>query len=113
MGDHIGVAALILRSQWILYIRLDMDLRVLLFTLFLLVVVSLPALKADDLSQIDSPMMDLIEDDSLARIVSSDRKSDDMDPFVSGTELDDEDGVSEEFSDSHYDDDDDADSKPE
>merc|ERR1711915_900411 len=58
--------------------RLDMDLRVILFTLFLLGVVCLPALKAEE---IDSPTMDWFEEEGLTRILEKDdeMESDDYD----------------------------------
>merc|ERR1711872_641636 len=58
--------------------RLDMDLKVILFTLFLLGVVCLPALKAE---VIDSPTMDWFEEEGLTRILEKDNEmeSDDYD----------------------------------
>ena len=67
-----------------------MDLRVLLSTLFLLGVVCLPALKAEDLSKIDSPMMDWIEEDGLTRI-DHEMESDDYDHIDDDTDDDDDD----------------------
>ena len=65
-----------------------MDLRVLLSAVFLICVVGLPALRADDLSEIDSPMMDLIEEDGLGRMVRIDREieSDEFDPIGTSSE---------------------------
>ena len=77
-----------------------MDFRVLLSTLFLLGVVCLPALKAEDLSKIDSPMMDWIEEDGLTRMVEIDHEmeSDDYD------RIDDEPTEIEDDSDDEYED---------
>merc|ERR1712189_113516 len=57
--------------------RLDMDLKLILFTLFLLGVVCLPALKAE---VIDSPTMGWFEEEGLTRILEKDEmESDDYD----------------------------------
>jgi len=82
-----------------------MDLRVLLSTLFLLGVVCLPALKAKDLSKIDSPMMDWIDEDGLTRMVEVDQEmeSDDY------NRIDDEDDTDDDYSDDYGDEDEDYD----
>ena len=82
-----------------------MDLRVLLSTLFLLGVVCLPALKAEDLSEIDSPMMDWIDEDGLTRMVEIDQEmeSDDY------NRIDDEDDTDDDYSDDYGDEDEDDD----
>jgi len=82
-----------------------MDLRVLLSTLFLLGVVCLPALKAKDLSKIDSPMMDWIDEDGLTRMVEVDQEmeSDDY------NRIDDEDDTDDDYSDDYGDEDEDDD----
>merc|ERR1712142_1180383 len=83
--------------------RLDMDLKVILFTLFLLGVVFLPALKAE---VIDSPTMDWFEEEGLPRILEKDdeMKSDDYDRIVDKpTDIeDDTDDFTEDYTD--YDD---------
>jgi len=87
-----------------------MDLRVLLSTLFLLGVVCLPALKAEDLSEIDSPMMDWIDEDGLTRMVKIDQEmeSDDYNR-IDDEPRDSEDDTDDDYSDDYGDEDEDDD----
>merc|ERR1711915_65443 len=90
--------------------RQDMDLRVLLSTLFLLGVVCPLALKAEDLSEIDTLETDWIEEDGLTRMVEIDHEmeSDDYDR-IDDEPRDIEDDTDDDDDDDDYGDEDDDD----